>query len=114
MPYTLKASSLGRIRLGVTDPVQSALQNIAVLLNVWKGECPMFRDFGLSPDILHRPVNVAKTMLRADIISAVEKYEPRAIVTDVSFEVDASRPDKLDPVLTIEFEDEEEDEEDVS
>lgn len=113
MPYIVRADSLGRIRLGVTDPVQSILQNVAVLLNVWKGECPMYRDFGLSPEILHRPVNVVKTMLRADIIAAVEKYEPRAIVTDVAFDVDAERPDRMNLVLTIKLEDEEEDE-DVS
>ena len=105
MTYTVNASELSSLTLNETDTVASVLQNVAVILNTWKGEVPQFRDFGLSPEILHRPLNVAKAMLRADIIEAVGKYEPRATVMNVTFDVDSQYPDPLKPIVEIEVDD---------
>ncbi|MCI8757344.1 MAG: GPW/gp25 family protein [Oscillospiraceae bacterium] len=54
----------------MTDPVESVLQNIAVILSTPKGSVPMYRDFGISVDILDRPIPVAKAMMTADIKEA--------------------------------------------
>lgn len=105
MTYTVDASGLTSLVLNETDTVASVLQNVAIILNTWKGEVPQFRDFGLDPEILHRPVNVAKALLRADIIDTVAKYEPRATVVDVSFNVDSLYPDRLNPVVKLEVDD---------
>ena len=48
----------------------------------------MFREFGLSDDIVDMPVNSALANIRSEIILAVKKYEPRAKITDVNFEAD--------------------------
>ncbi len=105
MTYTVDASALSGLTLNETDTVASVLQNVAVILNTWKGEVPQFRDFGIDPEILHRPVNVAKALLRADIIDAVGKYEPRATVMNVTFEMDSQYPDRLNPIVEIEVDD---------
>lgn len=105
MGYMVKKTDLTKLSLNEPDLVTSVLQNVAILLNSFKGECPMFRDFGLSSETLHRPINVARTLLQADIIEQIEKYEPRAVVTGVTFEVDPTAPDRLVPTVELEVED---------
>lgn len=110
--YQVKASDALEIQLNLTDTVESVLQNIAVILKTWRGECPLYRDFGISADALHKPVNIAKPMLQADIIEVIEEYEPRAAVVGVSFEADSQYPDMLRPIVEVEIDGYEEDEED--
>ena len=78
MSYTVSPSNKRKIKFNVTDPVESVLQNIAVILSTPKGSVPMYRDFGISVDILDRPIPVAKAMMTADIKEAIERWEPRA------------------------------------
>ena len=54
MSYTVSPSNKRKIKFNVTDPVESVLQNIAVILSTPKGSVPMYRDFGISVDILDR------------------------------------------------------------
>ena len=102
MSYVVKATDLKSITLNETDLVTSVLQNVAIMLNTWQGEVPLYRDFGIPSEIFHRPMNVAKPLLRASIIECIEKYEPRATVKTITFEVIESRPDRLNPVVELE------------
>jgi phage baseplate assembly protein W len=61
-------------------------QNIRFLLDTQKGSVPLNREFGISLDLLDNPTPAAKQKLIAEIITAIEKWEPRAKVTNVSFE----------------------------
>jgi hypothetical protein len=108
MSYTV-TSNIEKLTLNETDTVASVLQNVAIILSTWRGEVPLYRDFGLSPDLLHRPIDVAKAQMRSEIMEAVEEYEPRANIVSISFEADELMPDVLRPVLEIEIEGEEED-----
>ena len=85
MSYTVSPSNKRKIKFNVTDPVESVLQNIAVILSTPKGSVPMYRDFGISVDILDRPIPVAKAMMTADIKEAIERWEPRALFISVEF-----------------------------
>lgn len=105
MSYTVKATDLGGLTLNETDVTASVLQNVAIILNTWKGECPLYRDFGISPEVLHRPINAAKALLQAEIIEAINTYEPRAIVNDITFTVDSAEPDRLIPIVELEVDD---------
>lgn len=105
MTYTVKASDLSHLTLNEGNTVASVVQNVAVILNTWKGEVPLFRDFGIDPELLHRPINVAKALLRADIIDTIGKYEPRATVMNVTFEADSLFPDRLNPIVELEVDD---------
>lgn len=102
MSYVVKATDLKSIKLNETDTVTSVLQNVAIMLNTWQGEVPLYRDFGIPPEIFHRPTNVAKTLLRSAIIECIEKYEPRATVKNITFEVIKNQPDRLNPVVELE------------
>lgn len=63
-------------------------RNINTILSTPKGTCPLYRDFGIDMDTLDIPTAAAQNMLTVAIIDAIEEWEPRAIVKDVSVEAD--------------------------
>ncbi|MCI9364912.1 hypothetical protein D7Y09_15770 [bacterium 1XD42-1] len=90
------------LKFNVTDPVESVLQNIAVILSTPKGSVPMYRDFGISVDILDRPIPVAKAMMTADIKEAIEQWEPRVTFISVDFMEDELNG-RLIPMVEVEI-----------
>ena len=82
--------------------MESVLQNIAVILSTPKGSVPMYRDFGISVDILDRPIPVAKAMMTADIKEAIEQWEPRVTFISVDFMEDELNG-RLIPMVEVEI-----------
>ncbi len=99
MTYTITAGAA--LTLNEIDIVSSVLQNIAIILATRRGSCPMYRDFGISMNFLDRPTPVAKTLAFAEIKEAIETYEPRATVVDVTFLENASTPGLLIPTVEV-------------
>lgn len=106
MSYKVSATDLTVIRLNEQDTVSAVLQNIAVILSTSKGSVPLYRSFGLNTDFLDKPIPVAKTMMVAEVREAIETWEPRATVVDVSFREDISAPGTLIPIVEVEVADE--------
>ena len=102
MSYTVSPSNKRKIKFNVTDPVESVLRNIAVILSTPKGSVPMYRDFGISVDILDRPIPVAKAMMTADIKEAIEQWEPRVTFISVDFMEDELNG-RLIPMVEVEI-----------
>ena len=84
MSYKVSAVDLSAIRLNEPDPIASVLQNISVILRTQQGTVPMYREFGLPMKFLDKPIPVAKPMLYIEAKEAIELYEPRATVLDLS------------------------------
>ena len=103
MSYTVTATDLTAIRFNEQELVNSVLQNIAIILSTRKGSIPLYRDFGLNMDFLDKPMPVAKVMMIAEVREAIERWEPRATVTDVSFTEDAAVPGRLIPTVEVEI-----------
>lgn len=85
MVFTVDSDSQIELTLGETDPVKSVLQNVYLILKTRKNTVPMYRDFGLPMAFLSKPLFAAETILTAEISEALEAYEPRAELLDVSF-----------------------------
>lgn len=102
MSYKISATDLTALRLNETDPVRSALQNIAVILSTRRGSVPMYRDFGLTMDFLDKPLPVARVLMISEVREAVERWEPRATVLGVSFSEEAP-PGVLIPAVEVEI-----------
>lgn len=101
MGYTVTTVSYDKIKLNETNLVASVLQNISILLRTKKGTCPLYRQFGISDRYLDRPTNAAPPILYAEIKEAVEEYEPRARVENISFAIDPARPGVLIPSVEV-------------
>jgi phage baseplate assembly protein W len=105
MKYRISTQDDQPIILGAVDDVTSILQNIRVLLGTWMGEVPLYRDFGIDPKLLHKPMSVVQPMLIADITDSIEQGEPRAAVLGVSVSSPTGKPDKLSVTVEVEVKD---------
>lgn len=86
MVYTVRSDIGASITLMENDPASSILQNIYLLLNTRKGTVPFMRDFGLPMEYKDKPLQLAKTILTAEVIEAVSIYEPRVKSIKMSLE----------------------------
>lgn len=69
------------------NELEEIAQNIQMILDTPKFSVPLFRQFGLPAELLDAPIDSAQTKLTAEIVSAVKEFEPRAKVTQVSYQV---------------------------
>lgn len=79
---------LQEIDLAPENEYQEVLQNVAVILDLIQKSCPMFRDGGLSGEVMGRPLPVIENILVGNIYDQIEEFEPRAIIAEVTFEQD--------------------------
>lgn len=62
---------------------ERTLRTVANLLGAWRGECPFYRDLGLSPDILHAPQSQVEALVVAEVHRNIWAYAPDANVLQV-------------------------------
>ena len=103
--YTVSATDT-RLKLGVTDKVESIIQNVAIILRTRAGTCPMYRQFGLPRNYEGKPTVAARPILYAEIREAVEEFEPRCEVVGIRFEEDEDDPGIIHPIVEVEIKDE--------
>lgn len=90
-----------------SDEVKSVEQNIALLLNTKRGTVPMHREFGLAMEFVDKPIDVAETIAFSEISEAIERFEPRATLVDVTFE--KTTDGKMAMVVEVSINDEQSD-----
>ncbi len=77
------------------------IQSIYCVLFTQRGSVPCYREYGLAPDWIHRPVNAAASAYAVALVQALRTYEPRVKVDQVRFETEILHPDHLYPVLEV-------------
>lgn len=65
---------------------EEIIQNVRTLLTTRKGSVPMDRALGISADIVDMPIGAAQAKLSAEIVGAVNQYEPRAHIQRILYE----------------------------
>lgn len=100
MAYIVKAYTSNKIKLAPESREEEILQNIENLLTTTKFSVPLDRDFGLSQRFIDKPLPVAEMVFRSEILDAIEKYEPRVSIGDVTFE-NGDVPGKLIPQVEV-------------
>ena len=100
MAYVVKAFSLKKINLAPESTVEEVLQNIAMIISTPKFSVPLDRKFGLAQRFIDKPIQTAQPVLISEVLDAIEEYEPRAQIGDVTFEL-GERPGALIPVVEV-------------
>ncbi len=95
MSYVVSATS--QMNFAPETETEEILQNIRTILATRVGTVPLDRDFGLSWEHLDKPYPVARSLMTAAIVEAIENYEPRAVVDSVDFDNDVE--DAMDGLL---------------
>ena len=67
---------------------QEIMRNVQTILATPLGTCPLYRDFGLDVSCLDHPMNLAQNLFAAAAMEAVERWESRVRITDVTLRMD--------------------------
>ena len=99
------AAGMSGINFSPQSTAEEVIQNVRCILATRKGSVPFDRAFGVSWDMLDRPLPVAKAMMIAAVVEAIQEYEPRAEVRGVKFNAETSvaMEGGLNPIVTIEI-----------
>lgn len=73
-------------KLITTVKEKEIIDGLLLLCAIYAGSFPLNRDFGIDPDILSQPLDLARAMFTQDIVDKTEKFIPEIIVTEVDFE----------------------------
>ena len=93
--------TLEKVNFAPSTIEEEVIQNIKTLISTMIYTVPLDRNFGIIVNALDEPMPVAMAKLSSDIIDAISRYEPRAKVTQISFDGDIDG--KLIPRLRIEI-----------
>ena len=97
----IRANDKIDLSLAPETEAEARAQRLYILINTIKGECPLYRDFGIAGDYLHMPINAAETAMTLAIVEALRKYMPEVNVTNIRFEASDGRRGILNPVLEV-------------
>lgn len=78
-------NDLPEINLMPETEIEEIAQNIRTILNTVQGSVPLDREFGIDSTLIDMPINAAQAKATANIATAINTYEPRARVKNVSF-----------------------------
>ena len=101
MSYTVSATDLKSIQFNEKNELNAVLQNIAVILSTPMGTVALYRDFGLDWSFLDKPTTLRQIL--DDKAEAIQRWEPRATVLDVSFSEDPAQPGVLIPTVEVDI-----------
>ena len=79
---------------------ESIIRQLKLLYGTRKGEQALDRDFGIDWSFLDQPMEVAKAMLSAEIITQTTHYVPSIAVTAINFTSDLNG--NLTPTIRVE------------
>ena len=95
-------TQIGAVNFAPTSTVEEVIQNVRTILTTTVYSVPLDRTFGIKPDMLDLPQPAAMARLTAEIVAAVEKFEPRVAVTDVAFT--GNMDGRLSPTVSLRIE----------
>ena len=78
-------SSATPINFSPATELEEILQNVRLILSTSKYSVPLDRGFGLNATMLDAPMPMAEAKLSAEIVQAVQEFEPRVQIVSVKF-----------------------------
>ncbi|GHV32323.1 hypothetical protein FACS18949_02850 [Clostridia bacterium] len=102
MTHLIRADEKIKINLAPATIEDEVKQNIRMILLTPQYSVPLNRAFGMPQRFIDKPLPVAKTLLIAEIMDAIEAYEPRATVNKITFDEDA-QDGRLSPILEVDI-----------
>ncbi|WP_113673761.1 GPW/gp25 family protein [Vallitalea guaymasensis] len=103
MTHIVVANQKNIINLSPESLTEEVLQNVAMIISTPQYTVPLDRGFGLPRRFIDKPLPVARAILVSEVLDAIEKYEPRAVVRNISFVQDEQniKDGKLIPQVEV-------------
>lgn len=89
LEFTIIAGNGITVNFSPGSVAEEVYQNVNTVLATPVYSVPLNRAFGANTNMLDLPLPVAQAKLTAEIMQAIQKFEPRVTVTKVQFSVDA-------------------------
>lgn len=99
MGYLVTANSEPAIDFAPASVVDEVIQNVRTAITTTKYSIPLDRGFGIDGAVVDLPMNVAKAKLTNEIFRAIRRYEPRAVIENISFSGDEAG--RLQPTVEV-------------
>lgn len=65
------------------DELNEIIQNVRTIISTVKGTAPLYREFGISAELLDAPINIAQNKIAAELVTQIAIFEPRATLKKV-------------------------------
>ncbi len=88
MDIDILATDLTNINFAPSTLEEEIIQNVKTICTTPKYSVPLDREFGVDTEALDRPTPKAMALIRAELVQAIRKYEPRCKVKRVDFDGD--------------------------
>lgn len=85
MSYMVTAYETKIVNLAPETVTEEVLQNVATIISTPKFTVPLDRKLGLMSSVIDRPIPIAKALIIGEIMDAIEEYEPRAEIVEITF-----------------------------
>ena len=82
----IAVTALSEVNFAPASERDEVVQNVRTILATRVGTVPLDRSFGISWEHLDKPLPVARSLMQAEVIESIARYEPRANVEAVEFE----------------------------
>lgn len=73
------------------DTLRSIAQNIALISSTKQGTVPCYREFGIPMSFIDKPMAVARTMMISELTEAIDLFEPRAEILNITFDTEGEK-----------------------
>ncbi len=83
-----------------SDEVYDIKRCLENLYQTAEGACPLDREFGINTEFLGMPIDVAKNLFAVEITQKTNRYEPRATVKEINFEMTFDGQLKAEVIIT--------------
>lgn len=88
------------INFAPATELEEIIQNVRTILTTPICSVPLDRNFGINQEMLDLPLPIAQARLSAEIVQAVQKFEPRVIITAVDYTGDGA-DGRLQPTVKL-------------
>lgn len=95
------SNNLTEINFAPASEVEEVLQNVKTILTTIQGSCPLFREFGISSDILDQPLQIAQAKITAELARQIANFEPRCQLKKILVDGDLNGELKITAVVDI-------------
>ena len=83
--------------------IEEVLQNVRMIVGVWRSEVPLDRELGIDPSLIDAPIGAARARLMSSLAETIKRCEPRASLQSVEFRSDAAEG-VVQPIITVNVE----------
>ena len=86
-----------------TTEIEEVLQNVRMIVGVWRSEVPLDREMGIDPSLIDAPIGAARARLMTSLAETIKRCEPRARLQSLDFRSDPVEG-IVQPIITVNVE----------